>query len=39
VHGILLGWRRQLEGGAADPAHDGRAPVNGTVEQPVVQTT
>jgi uncharacterized membrane protein YvlD (DUF360 family) len=40
VHGILLGWRRQLEGGnAADAAHDERTPVSGTVEQPVGHTT
>jgi uncharacterized membrane protein YvlD (DUF360 family) len=41
VHGILAGWRRQLESGgdAADPAHDGRTPVAGTVEQPVGRTT
>jgi uncharacterized membrane protein YvlD (DUF360 family) len=36
VHGILAGWRRQLQGGGtADPAHDERTPVTGTVEQPV----
>ena len=37
VHGILAGWRRQLQGGgdAADPAHDGGTRVPDTVEQPV----
>jgi uncharacterized membrane protein YvlD (DUF360 family) len=36
VHGILAGWRRQLQGGGtADPAPDERTPVTGTVEQPV----
>ena len=41
VHGILAGWRRQLQDGgdAADPAHDGRTPATGTVEQPVGHTT
>jgi uncharacterized membrane protein YvlD (DUF360 family) len=41
VHGILAGWRRQLEGSddAADRAHDVRTPVTGTVEQPVGPTT
>jgi uncharacterized membrane protein YvlD (DUF360 family) len=41
VHGILLGWRQQLEGGgdAVDPADDARTPVTGTVEQPVGQAT
>ncbi len=40
VHGILAGWRRQLEGGddPGDPADDGHTPVAGTVEQPVVRT-
>jgi transposase-like protein len=34
VHGILAGWRRQLQdgGGAADPARDVRTPVTGAVE-------
>ena len=41
VHGILAGWRRQLQGGGdpADPAHDGGTPVPDTVEQPVGQAT
>jgi uncharacterized membrane protein YvlD (DUF360 family) len=41
VHGILAGWRRQLEGAgdAADPARDKGTPVIGTVEQPVGRTT
>ncbi len=40
VHGILAGWRRQLQGGggAAGPVHDGTS-VPDTVEQPVGQTT
>jgi hypothetical protein len=40
VHGILLGWRRQLErgGDAADPADDARTAAMGTVGQPVGQT-
>jgi len=34
VHGILAGWRRQLQGGggAVDPARDERTPVSGAVE-------
>ena len=40
VHGILAGWRRQLQGGSnGDAADDARTPVTGTVEQPVGQTT
>jgi uncharacterized membrane protein YvlD (DUF360 family) len=41
VHGILAGWRRQLQGGgdAADAARDEHTPVTGTVEQPVWPTT
>jgi uncharacterized membrane protein YvlD (DUF360 family) len=41
VHGILAGWRRELQGGgdAANPALDEGAPVTGTVEQPVGHTT
>jgi hypothetical protein len=41
VHGILAGWRRQLQGGGdpADPAHDGGTPVPDTIEQPVGQAT
>jgi uncharacterized membrane protein YvlD (DUF360 family) len=37
VHGILAGWRRQLQSGgdAAALADDGRTLVTGTVEQPV----
>ena len=37
VHGLLAGWRRQLQGGGdtAEPARDERTPVTGTVEQPV----
>ena len=37
VHGILAGWRQQLQGGggAADAAPDGATSVRGTVEQPV----
>jgi len=36
VHGILAGWRRQLQSGgdAADPAHDGATPVPAIVGQP-----
>jgi hypothetical protein len=33
VHGILAGWRHQLQnGGAATPANHGRTPVSGAVE-------
>jgi uncharacterized membrane protein YvlD (DUF360 family) len=33
VHGILAGWRSQLQGGgAAAPTHEERTPVSGTVE-------
>ena len=33
VHGILAGWRSQLQnGGAAAPAPDERTPVSGAVE-------
>jgi len=41
VHGILAGWRRQLQGGgdAADSAHDTRTPVPGNVEQRVGHRT
>ncbi|HEX7309893.1 MAG TPA: phage holin family protein [Gaiellaceae bacterium] len=41
VHGILAGWRRQLQGGgnAANPENDDGTPVTGTVEQPVGHTT
>ena len=43
VHGILAGWRRELEGGdddaMADPTRDAVTPVAGTVEQPVAPTT
>jgi hypothetical protein len=41
VHGILAGWRRQLDGGgrAADPARDVRTPVTGAVEETVGHTT
>ena len=41
VHGILAGWRRQLQGGrdAAGPGQDGGAPIPDTVEQPVGHTT
>jgi uncharacterized membrane protein YvlD (DUF360 family) len=39
VHGILAGWRHQLQaGGAADPAHDARTVAMGTIEQSVGQT-
>jgi hypothetical protein len=43
VHGILAGWRRQLQDGdddaSADPTRDALTPVTGTVEQPVARTT
>jgi len=41
VHGVLAGWRRQLQGGgdAADSAHDTRTPVPGNVEQRVGHRT
>jgi uncharacterized membrane protein YvlD (DUF360 family) len=37
VHGVLAGWRRQLQGGrdATVPADDTVTPVTGTVAQPV----
>src|SRR5688572_19610462 len=37
VHGILAGWRRQLQGGgdAVSPEHDEGTPVPGNIEQPV----
>ena len=40
VHGILAGWRRQLQGGgdAGDSAKDESTPVTGAVEQPVART-
>ena len=39
VHGILLGWRHQLQGGhdAEDAAHDEHTPATDTIEQPVEQ--
>jgi hypothetical protein len=41
VHGILLGWRHQLQGGGngTHPGEDDGTPVTDTVEQPVTQTT
>ncbi len=41
VHGILAGWRRQLQSNdeAPDTAHDGSTRVPDTVEQPVGHTT
>jgi hypothetical protein len=37
VHGVLAGWRTQLQSGADDEveAHADRTPAGGTVEQPV----
>jgi uncharacterized membrane protein YvlD (DUF360 family) len=35
VHGILTGWRRQLQGGGADAAREESTPASGTVVQPV----
>jgi hypothetical protein len=42
VHGILSGWRRQLQGAAADAAdraQDNATPATGVIEQPVAPTT